>query len=128
MDTVESKSGTKNFKVTLPDGTIVYHAVHDNGSNETFIIHVKEVLRFCKRKNYYKFYVKAESSKEDCFLQYQAARKKSDKSIANPTMTSEMAKALGKSLELAITAVVTAEKTIEKKGKAFFSLYETLLG
>ena len=27
LDTVESKSGTKNFKVSLPDGTIVYHAV-----------------------------------------------------------------------------------------------------
>ena len=39
-----------------------------------------------------------------------------------------MAKALEKSLELAITAVVTAEKTLEKRGKAFFSLYKTLLG
>ena len=25
--TVESKLGTNNFKVSLPDGTIVYHAV-----------------------------------------------------------------------------------------------------
>ena len=56
MDALESKSGTKNFKVTLPDGTIVYHAVHNSASNETFIIHVKEVLSFFKRKNYYKFY------------------------------------------------------------------------
>ena len=56
MDAIESKSETKNFKVTLLDGTIIYHAVHDNGSNETFIIHVKEVLSFCKRKNYYRFY------------------------------------------------------------------------
>jgi len=39
-----------------------------------------------------------------------------------------MAKALEKILELAITAVVTVEKTLEKRGKAFFSLYETLLG
>ena len=68
MDAVEVKSGTKNCMVSLPDGTIVYHAVHDNGLNETFIIHVKAVLSFCKRKNYYKFYEKAESSKEDCFL------------------------------------------------------------
>ena len=64
MDTIESKLGTKNFKVTLPDGTIVYHAVHNNGSNETFIIHVKEVLSFCKRKTYYKFCKKAEENKE----------------------------------------------------------------
>ena len=49
MDAVGSKSRTKNFKVTLLDEAIVYHAVHDNGSNETFIIHVKEVLSFCNR-------------------------------------------------------------------------------
>ena len=55
LDAVEVKLGTKNFKVSLPDGTIVYHAVYDNGSNESFVIHVKEVLSFCKRKNYYKF-------------------------------------------------------------------------
>ena len=28
-DSVESKSGTKNYKGSLPDGTIVYHAVYD---------------------------------------------------------------------------------------------------
>ena len=56
LDTVESKLGTKNFKVSLPDGTIVYHAVYNNGSNKDFVIHVKEVLSFCKRKNYDKFY------------------------------------------------------------------------
>ena len=89
---------------------------------------MKEVLSFCKRKNYYKFYEKAERSKEDCFLLYQAAQKKSDNSIADPTTTPEMAKVLEKSLELAVSTVVTAEKTLEKRGKAFFSLYETLLG
>ena len=117
MDSIESKTGTKNFKVTLPDGTIVYHAVHDNGSNKTFIIHVKEVLSFCKRKNYYKIYEKAVQSKEDCFLRYQAAQKKSDNSIADPTTTQEMAKALEKSLELAIAATVAAEKLLEKRGE-----------
>ena len=34
VDTVKSKSGTKTFKVSLPDGTIVYHALYYNGSNE----------------------------------------------------------------------------------------------
>ena len=46
MDAIEVKLGNKNFKVTLPDGTISYHAVHDNGSYETFLIHVKEVFSF----------------------------------------------------------------------------------
>ena len=54
MDTIESKLGTKKIKVSLPDETIVlvYHAVHNNGSKKAFVIHVKEVISFCKRKNY----------------------------------------------------------------------------
>ncbi len=128
MDTVKSKLGTKNLKVSLPDGTIVYHAVYDNGSNEAFVIHVKEVLSFCKWKNYYKFYEKAAKTKEDCSLQFNAAQKKSNNAIADPTTTPERAKALNKSLELATAGVVVAEKTVLKRGKAFFSLYKTLLG
>jgi hypothetical protein len=51
LDTVENKLGTKNFKVSLPNGTIVHHAMYDNGSNKAFVSHVKEVLSFCKRNN-----------------------------------------------------------------------------
>jgi len=51
QNSVETKSGSKSVKVTLPDGTIVYHKVYDNGSNEAFIILVKEVLSLIKRKN-----------------------------------------------------------------------------
>ena len=47
-DAVEGKLGTKNFKVSLPDGTIMYHAVYSNGSNEAFVIHVQEIMNFCK--------------------------------------------------------------------------------
>ena len=53
QESVEMKSGSKSFKVTLPDGMIVFHKVYDNGLNEAFIIHVKEVLSLIKRKNYY---------------------------------------------------------------------------
>ena len=35
-DAVKGFAGTKSFKVSLPDGTFVYHAVSDNGSNEAF--------------------------------------------------------------------------------------------
>ena len=128
MNTAESKSGTKNFKVSLPDGTIVYHSVYDNGLNEAFEIHVKEVLSFCKRKDYYKFYKKALKTKEDCSLRFTAAQKKSKDSITDPTTTPERAKALDERLELATALVVLAEKNQLKRGKAFFSLYETLLG
>jgi hypothetical protein len=120
--------GTKSFKVTLPDGTIVYHAVYDNGSNEAFIIHVKEVISLCKRKNYYKYFEVAQKEQEDCTLRFTVAQKKSDDSIADPTTTPERAKALERSLELATKAVVAAEKQQLKRGKAFFSFYKTLLG
>ena len=50
QDSVKSKSSTTNFKITLPDNTIVYHAVYENGSNEAFVIHVQEVLNFCKKR------------------------------------------------------------------------------
>ena len=49
-DTVKDSAGTKSFKVSLPDGSIVYHAVFDNGLNEAFVIHVQN---FCKFKGFY---------------------------------------------------------------------------
>ena len=52
LDAVESKSGTKNYKVSLLDGTIVYHAVYNNSSNKAFMIHVQEVMNFCKHKGF----------------------------------------------------------------------------
>ena len=55
-DAVQDSAGTKSFKVSLPDGTIVYHAVFDNGSNEAFVIHVQEIMNFCKRKGFYDGY------------------------------------------------------------------------
>ena len=67
-------------------------------------------------------------AKEDCSLRFIAAQKKLDDAIADPTTTPERAKALKKSLELVTTAVVVAEKIVLKRGKAFFSLYKTLLG
>jgi hypothetical protein len=57
------------------------------------------------------------TSKEDCSLRFDAAQKKSDDSITDPKTTSERAKALEKSLELATAAVVLAEKTIPKREK-----------
>ena len=51
LDIVESKSGKKHFSVSLLDETVVYHAVYDDGLNKAFVIHVKQVLSFCKRKN-----------------------------------------------------------------------------
>ena len=55
-DAVKDSSGTKSFKISLPDGTIVYHAVFENGSNEAFVIHVQEIMIFCKRKGFYDGY------------------------------------------------------------------------
>ena len=51
--------------------------------------------------------------KEDSKLRFTAAQKKSDDSIANPTTTPERAKALERSLELAIQAVMESELHVE---------------
>ena len=54
QEAVKGKASTTNFKITLQDDTIVYHAVYKNGSNEAFIIHMQEVLILCKKKGYFK--------------------------------------------------------------------------
>ena len=83
------------------------------------MIHLKEVLCFCKRKNYKKYYEKALETKDECSLRFNAAKKKSGNAIADPTTPQEMGKVLKKSLELATTAVVVAEKTVLKRGRHF---------
>jgi len=116
QESVESKLGSKSFKVMLPDGTIVFHKVYDNGSNKAFIIHVKEVLSLIKRKNYYNYYEGDEIKKEDCTQRFMAAQKKSDDSIADPTTTPERTKALKRSLELATEALMEAKLHVLKRG------------
>ena len=122
LDAVESKLGTKNFKISLPDGTIVYHAIYGNGSNKSFMIHVNKVMRFCKRMDFYKSYKKAKTNFKDCTSRVNTAQQKFDDAIADPTTTPERKKAIQKSLELATTSMVLAEKTIPKRRKQFFSL------
>jgi hypothetical protein len=128
QESVEKIAGTKSFKVTLPDGTVVYNKVYDGGTNKAFIIHVKEVLSLIKRKSYNNFYEGAKMTKNDCLQRFNKAQKKSDDAIADPTTTVERGKALEKSLELATQAVMAAELNLLKRGKAFFGFYETMLG
>ena len=61
--------------------------MYDNGSNEAFVIHVKEVLSLIKRKNYYNYYEGGVLKKEDFTQRFTAAQKKSDDSIADATTT-----------------------------------------
>ena len=60
QESVEMKLGTKSFKVTLLDGTIVYHKVYDGCSNKAFIIHV----------NYIDYYEGAAMKKDDCIQHF----------------------------------------------------------
>jgi hypothetical protein len=83
QETVEKISGTKNFKVTLPDGTVVYHKVYDGGNNESFIIHVKEVIKLAERKNYFDYYEAAAFKKGQCVTQCNKAQR-------NPTTQSKI--------------------------------------
>ena len=84
QESVEKISGTKSFKVTLPDGTAVYHKMYDGGPNKAFIIHVKEVLSLIKRKSYNDFYDGAKVNKDDYLQCFRNAQKKSDNAIADP--------------------------------------------
>jgi len=120
LDAVKSKTGTKHFKVTLPAGTIVYHAVFDNGSNESFMIQVQEVSNFCKRKDFFKAYEKAQASFADCTLRCHNAQVKLDDAIADPTTTPERMQALTKSLELGTTAVVFQRSIFQREGSNSF--------
>ena len=112
LEAVERKLGTKNYKVMLPDGTIVYHKVYENSSNEAFMIHVQEVINFCKRKDFYKSYLKAKTHLEDCTIRCANSQKTLDNANADPTTTPDRKKELEKSLELATTAMVLATKSI----------------
>ena len=76
QESVEKKLGSKRFKVTLPDGTIVYHKVYDSDSNESFVIHLKEVLSLVKWNSYYDYYEGDVLIKEDCQKRFTAAQKK----------------------------------------------------
>ena len=120
LDAVKSKLGTKIFKVSLLDGTIVYHAVYDSGSNEAFMIHVQEVMNFCKLKGFCKSYKKAKTNLVDCTTRFNNSQKTLINAIADRVTSADRKKALKVSLDLATTAVETAEKTISRRGKHFF--------
>ena len=106
QDTVESKSNTKIFKITLNDGTIVYHAVYKNGSNKAFIIHVQEVLNFCKNKGLFKAHKKYKAHLQDCTSRSAMAKDKLTEAQLDPTTSEDRMKALVENLELASTAVL----------------------
>jgi len=119
QESVEKIAGTKSFKVTLPDGTSVYHKVYNGGTNKAFIIHVKEVLSLIKRKNYFDYYEGAVLKRNDCLQRFNKAQKKSDGAIADPTTMVDKGRALEISLELATQAVMEAELHLLKRGKTF---------
>ena len=69
---------------------------------------MKEVLSLIRRKNYYDYYEGAVMNKEECTQRFNKAQKKSDTAIVDPTTDVDRAKALKRSLELAIQAVMEA--------------------
>ena len=69
LDSVENKSGTKYYKVGLPDGTMVYHADYDNGSNT--------------KKGFYKSYEKSKMNFEDDTSRLNTAQQKLDDANAD---------------------------------------------
>ena len=120
LDAFESKSGTKKIKDSLPDGTIVYHAVYGNGSNEAFMIHVQEVMNFCKLKGFCKSYKKAKTNLVDCTTRFNNAQKTLNDANADPTTSLDRKKALDKSLELATTSVELAGRQYQERERVSF--------
>ena len=51
LETIENKSGTNYYKISLLDGTMVYHADYDNGLNT--------------KKGFFQSYKKAKTNFED---------------------------------------------------------------
>ena len=126
-DTVESKTSTTKFKVTLTDGAIVYHNMYDNGLNKAFVIHVQEVLNFCKNKGFFNLFAKGEKHLVDCAARWEMAKNKLGNATLDPITSEDRMNSLEKSEELASTAVTLATKSIPRRAKQFFSLYKTLL-
>ena len=58
---VNKVAGSQVFKLKLPDGTKVNHTQWDAGNNDTFIIHVMNVLSYCNRKGFFKAFMKRPS-------------------------------------------------------------------
>ena len=85
QDAVESKLSTTNFKITLPDETIVYHAVYRNGSNKAFIIHVQEVLNLCKKNFFFKAFEKSKAHLQECNTRSDMAKDKLQEAKNDPT-------------------------------------------
>ena len=128
QDVAEGKTSNKKFKVTLNDGTTAYHAVYDGSLNKVFIIHVQEVLNFCKNKGFFKAYEKSRLHLLDCITRSTNAKDKLTDAKDDKNTSEDRMKALEKSEELARTAVLLAGKALSKRGKQFFSLYEMLQG
>ena len=118
-DTVESKTSTTKFKVTLTDGTIVYHNMYDNRSNKAFVIHVQEVLNFCKNKGFFKSFEKGKIHLVACTTRWEMAKVKLNDDKLDPTTSEDRMKALKKREELASTAVTLATNSIPRAADNF---------
>ena len=118
-DAVKDSAGTKSFKVSLPDGTIVYHAVFDNRLNEAFVIHVQEIMNFCKSKGFYDGYNVALAQLKETVSRKSTSTKKLESEKDDPTSTKENQKAHERSNVLAKFAVTNAKKELLKHGLNF---------
>ena len=89
---------------------------------------MQEVLSFCKNKGFFKAYDKSKAHLQDCTTRNKTAKVKLQDAKNDPLTSEDRMKALVKSQELAGAAVLLATKSIPRRGKQFFSLYETLQG
>ena len=100
----------------------------DGGLNKVFIIHVQEVLNFCKNEGFFKAYEKSRLHLLDCITRSTNAKDELTDAMDEANTSKDRMKALEKSEELVRTAVLIAAKALPRKGKHFFTLYKMLLG
>ena len=92
------------------------------------MIHVQEIMNFCKHKGFHDGYNAALAQMKETVSRKSTATKKLKAEKDDPRTTKGKQKALNRSNVIAKLAVTNAKKELLKHGSKLFSLYETLLG
>ena len=80
--------------------------------NDAFVVHVQEIMNFCKRKGFYDGYNAAQAQLKETVIRKSAAKKKLKAANADPTTAKEKKKTLKRSSVLAKLAVTNAKKEL----------------
>jgi hypothetical protein len=80
-EAVTKTSGASGYKLDLPSGIKVTHALWENGNSEAFLKHVMAALSYVQKKGYIKEY---EDAERDAGLAVYESRVREDLYLAAP--------------------------------------------